>query len=85
DTRARSRYLLDAAHQGKGYATEAAAAVRDHAIGPMALPSLLSFVYAPNTRSIAVADRLGAYQDPPPDWPHPDTLVFRHHPKAAHD
>lgn len=75
-------WILAAEHQGQGFATEAARAIRDHALGAMELPSLVSYIYASNARSRAVADRLGAVQDTPADWPHTDTLVFRHHPKA---
>jgi [ribosomal protein S5]-alanine N-acetyltransferase len=44
---------------GHGYATEAAAAVRDHAFERLGLPRLVSFVRASNERSARVAERLG--------------------------
>lgn len=75
-------WLLAAEHQGQGYATEAARAIRDHAVTRMQLPSLVSYIYASNARSVAVAQRLGARPDQPEGWPHADTLVYRHHPKA---
>lgn len=71
-------WVLAAEHVGQGYATEAAAAIRDHALVEMKLPTLISYIYHTNTRSQAVAERLGARLDPPPDWPFPDTLVYRH-------
>ncbi|HET8606088.1 MAG TPA: GNAT family N-acetyltransferase [Gaiellaceae bacterium] len=43
---------------GHGYATEAAAALRDHAFATR--PRLISIVHPDNARSIAVAERLGA-------------------------
>lgn len=71
-------WLLAAEHEGQGYATEAAAAIRDHAFGEMRLPGLVSYIYAQNAKSHAVAARLGAFEDPPAGWPHPDTCVLRH-------
>jgi RimJ/RimL family protein N-acetyltransferase len=73
-------WLLDAAHEGQGYATEAAAAIRDFAVTGMQLPSLVSYIYRSNSKSQAVAQRLGAVQDTHADWPHKDTLIYRHHP-----
>lgn len=76
-------WILAAEAEGQGFAAEAAAAVRDHGIKEMRLPSLVSYIAADNARSVALAQRLGAVQDPPPGWPHADTLVYRHHPKAV--
>jgi RimJ/RimL family protein N-acetyltransferase len=45
-------------YEGQGYATEAAKAARDWAQGRLA--SLVSYTHASNTRSVAVAERLGA-------------------------
>jgi len=44
---------------GKGYATEAAGAVVDYALGTLGLPEVLAEVDAGNTASIAVIERLG--------------------------
>ena len=44
---------------GQGYATEAARAVLDHALGPLGLPEVLAEVDEGNTASIAVLERLG--------------------------
>ena len=52
-------YLLGREHWGRGYATEAALAVRDHALGELALERLIALIYPENTRSIAVAGKLG--------------------------
>ena len=47
---------------GKGYATEAAAAVRDWAIGVKGI-AIMSFVSPDNIPSVKVAERLGAFRD----------------------
>ena len=47
-------------HRGKGYATEAAAAIRDWAFEARALDRLVSLISPDNIRSQRVADRLGA-------------------------
>lgn len=67
-------------YEGKGYATEAARAARDWARGR--LGSLVSYTQDTNTRSVAVAERLGAARDDAA--PRPDTrsgtpvAVYRH-------
>jgi RimJ/RimL family protein N-acetyltransferase len=45
---------------GRGYASEAAAALRDHAFRAMHEPRLISVIHPENHRSRAVAERLGA-------------------------
>ncbi len=52
-------YSLVPGSRGKGYATEAARAVIEHALGPLGLPEVLAEVDAGNTASVAVAERLG--------------------------
>jgi [ribosomal protein S5]-alanine N-acetyltransferase len=52
-------YSLAPGSWGRGYATEAARAVLDHALGPLGLPELLAEVDEGNTASIAVIERLG--------------------------
>ena len=52
-------YSLAPGSWGKGYATEAARAVLDHALGPLGLPQVLAEVDEGNTASIAVVERLG--------------------------
>ncbi|HZO36300.1 MAG TPA: GNAT family N-acetyltransferase [Solirubrobacteraceae bacterium] len=44
---------------GGGYATEAAVAARDDALGRLALPSLISIIHPDNVRSQRVAEKLG--------------------------
>ncbi|HLK79294.1 MAG TPA: GNAT family N-acetyltransferase [Streptosporangiaceae bacterium] len=52
-------YSLAPGSWGKGYATEAARAVLDHALGPLGLPEVLAEVDEGNTASVAVIERLG--------------------------
>jgi len=52
-------YSLASGSWGKGYATEAARAVLEHALGPLGLPEVLAEVDEGNTASIAVIERLG--------------------------
>ena len=73
-------FLLTRDAEGRGIATEAAAAARDHGFGPLGLSSMVSYVHENNRRSIALAERLGGVREIPDDWDEPDTLVFRHHP-----
>ncbi|MBL9046678.1 MAG: GNAT family N-acetyltransferase [Tabrizicola sp.] len=49
--------------RGKGLATEAAAAARDHALGTLGLPNLVSYIDPANAASARVAERLGAWRD----------------------
>lgn len=49
--------------RGRGLAAEAAAAARAHALGPLALPELVSCIAPTNTRSRRLAERLGARLD----------------------
>jgi RimJ/RimL family protein N-acetyltransferase len=71
-------YLFGAAAEGRGLATEAAMAARDHATGVLRLPSLVSYVAPENARSAAVARRLGAWRDGTVEG----CDVWRHHPKG---
>jgi [ribosomal protein S5]-alanine N-acetyltransferase len=52
-------YSLAPALWGKGYGTEAARAVVEHALGPLGLPEVLAEVDEGNTASLAVIERLG--------------------------
>jgi RimJ/RimL family protein N-acetyltransferase len=54
-------YLFRKMAEGQGFATEAAAAARDHARSS-GLPSLVSYVAPANARSARVAEGLGAVQ-----------------------
>ena len=52
-------YSLAPGSWGKGYATEAARAVVEHALGPIGLPEVLAEVDEGNAASVAVVRRLG--------------------------
>lgn len=66
-------------HEGYGYAFEAAAAARlddyrTHDVGP-----LVSYIHRDNTRSIALAERLGAWRDnDAPNGDPENDYVYRH-------
>ena len=69
--------------QGKGYASEAARAVIVHCRDDLKMPTLVSYIAPENTRSCALAERLGAWRDKDANRPHPDDLVYRHYGEAA--
>jgi RimJ/RimL family protein N-acetyltransferase len=64
--------------EGKGYAFEAARALRDWARDIRRLPALVSYMDTDNRRSARLAERLGATLDPDAPRPDPDDLVYRH-------
>lgn len=66
--------------EGKGYAFEAAQAAVAHAFGTLGWSTAVSYIAAENTRSIALAERLGATLDPDAPQPTPGKpcLVYRH-------
>lgn len=64
--------------EGKSLAFEAATAARKHAYATLGWTTAVSYIDPGNTRSIALAERLGATLDPAAKLPKPDTLVFRH-------
>ncbi|WP_405049216.1 GNAT family N-acetyltransferase; N-acetyltransferase [Rhizobium sp. NLR13a] len=51
-------------HEGRGYATEAAFALRGWAFETLKLPSLVSYIAPGNAASVAVAERLGRVSIP---------------------
>jgi RimJ/RimL family protein N-acetyltransferase len=78
--------MLYDGHEGQGYATEAARALRDWAFDEAGLPTLVSYMDRENHASAAVARRLGAVPDPEaarqPGPENDGDLVFRHRPEA---
>ncbi|MCY6382130.1 GNAT family N-acetyltransferase [Hoeflea prorocentri] len=64
--------------EGKGYAFEAAKTLRDWAFKIQGFETLVSYIDSDNTRSIRLAERLGAILDDDAPRPHEDDLVFRH-------
>jgi RimJ/RimL family protein N-acetyltransferase len=73
-------WMLTEAGEGQGYATEAAAALRDWAFATLGLATLVSYCDPENARSIAVARRLGGVLDGVAARQDPDDLVFRYQP-----
>ena len=65
--------------EGKGYAFEAAKALRDWAFAERNFPTLASYVDEDNHRSRELAERLGAILDPDAQRDG-DDLVYRHSP-----
>ena len=73
-------WLITKDAEGQGVAIEAAGAALDYAFRQVGLGSVVSFVDKANARSIAVAKRLGAQEDPlavPVEYRAQDT-AFRH-------
>ena len=52
-------YRLARTHWRQGYATEAASAVRDHALNTLGLSRLISMIDPQNVASVRVAEKLG--------------------------
>ncbi len=71
--------LWDNAHEGRGLALEAASATRDHSFTTLGWTTAVSYIDPANTRSRALATRLGACRDPQADVPQgPAIEVWRH-------
>ena len=70
-------------HEGQGYATEGATALRDWAFAHLHIDTLVSYTHPENTASKAVALRLGAIPDDAAPRQDPEDCVFRHHRRAA--
>lgn len=71
-------WLLYDGHEGQGYATEAAEAMRDWAFTTLGLDTLVSYCDPANGRSIAVAERLGAVRDGTAPRQDPEDTVLRY-------
>ena len=77
-------WMLWPGFEGQGYALEAAKAARDFAFDILGWPDLISGVHEANTRSIRLAERMGATYDPLIRLiAEPETLFFRHRPVHA--
>lgn len=65
--------------EGQGFATEAAAALRDWGLGARGLATMVSYVDPANAASARLAERLGARIDPMAATPDNEpTLAYRH-------
>lgn len=63
-------------HWGRGYATEAACALRDHALVEMKRSRLVSFIVPENSASQAVARRVGMQRERGTRWKGLDIDVY---------
>lgn len=72
--------MWSAENEGKGLMAEAAAAARDHAFRTLGWKTAVSYIAPANTRSRALAERLGAVIDPnaAPFPGDAEALVYRH-------
>jgi RimJ/RimL family protein N-acetyltransferase len=68
--------------EGKGYAFEAAAAVRAWAGGTLGMSPLISLIAPGNARSLALATRLGASEERRIEMDGEEVIMMRH---LAHD
>jgi len=75
-------WVLFEGAEGHGYATEAAAAAIRYAKDMLGWSGIVHYIDVENTRSIAVAERLGARLDSDAPQPKPDNpcLVYRQNP-----
>jgi RimJ/RimL family protein N-acetyltransferase len=75
-------WRLARAAWGKGYATEAANGVLDHAFGTLGFDALVSITATINVRSRRVMERIGMQRDLAGDFDHP--AIAPEHPLARH-
>jgi RimJ/RimL family protein N-acetyltransferase len=71
-------WMLAADAEGHGYATEAGRALRDWAFGTLGLKTLVSYFHPENSRSMAVAMRLGGVLDDAAPRQDAEDIVFRY-------
>jgi len=64
-------------HQGRGYATEAARAIADHAFGALGADELLAVCHPDNKASWSVMERLGMQPQGLQRWYGKDLLTYR--------
>jgi RimJ/RimL family protein N-acetyltransferase len=72
-------WLLYPEAEGKGFAYEAASALRTWGRDSRNLDTLVSYIDPRNERSARLAERLGATLDPQAQRPDPSDLVYRHY------
>ncbi|MEQ8305913.1 MAG: GNAT family N-acetyltransferase [Hoeflea sp.] len=76
-------WLLYGGHEGKGYASEAAAGMLDWAWRTRKLKTVVSYVDPDNLQSHAVAKRIGGRVDPAAPRMDPEDIVYRHFPPGS--
>ncbi|MSR60370.1 MAG: N-acetyltransferase [Planctomycetaceae bacterium] len=70
-------YRLARPHWGRGYATEAARALRDYGFGTLSLARLIALIDPRNAASIRVAEKIGLRYEKdvmPEGYTHPDRV-----------
>jgi RimJ/RimL family protein N-acetyltransferase len=72
--------IFDPATEGTGIASEAARASVTHAFEVLGWTTAVSYIHPDNTRSIGLAEKLGAVRDAHAPMPasHPDSSAWRH-------
>ena len=76
--------VWDARDEGRGLAFEAAAAARDYAWSALGWTTAVSYIDHGNARSVALARRLGAREDPAAETPGGKPChVYRHTPPTV--
>ncbi len=75
--------LWDAAHEGKGYAREAAIAARDWFFAATAHRTAVSYTHPGNDASHRLAEAMGAVVDPTAPCPYPPPVRIYRHRRAA--
>lgn len=75
-------HLWSDAAEGHGYAAEAALAAREHAARQLGWTSSVSYIVPSNTRSIRLAERLGAWPDPAASHPFDGPCTVYRHPMS---
>ena len=78
DTEVELGWFVFAEYEGQGIAAEAAAAARAWGYGSLGLKTLVSYIDPENSRSIALAERLGARPDAAAIAAKEGDLVYRH-------
>jgi RimJ/RimL family protein N-acetyltransferase len=73
-------YRIDSAYWGRGLATEAARAVRDHAFNDLHLPRVISLIHPDNIASRRVAEKNGMTPEKETIFRGFPTIVFSLHP-----
>jgi RimJ/RimL family protein N-acetyltransferase len=71
-------WLLYPGFEGRGYASEAAIALRMWGFEVLGLKTLVSYIHPDNTQSRRLAERLGAVLDEVAERHDPMDLVYRH-------
>jgi RimJ/RimL family protein N-acetyltransferase len=69
-------WIVAASQQGRGIATEAAAAWRDHAFGALGLQRIVSMISEANRASRRVAEKLGMTLERPAVWGSDPMLMY---------